>query len=185
MVYILLGDGFEEIEAIVPLDLLRRADIGVATVSLTDDLLVRGGHGVAVKADITLEQVDFETLEMLVLPGGGGGVDSIANTPAAMDLIKRTWDKGKKLAAICAAPSLLASLNILDGKQFVCHPTVYDKTEKSGGKLQPELPAVSDHNLITSKAAGTSFEFGLELIAALRNREESEKMRHAIIYDYR
>jgi 4-methyl-5(b-hydroxyethyl)-thiazole monophosphate biosynthesis len=185
MVYILLGDGFEEIEAITPLDLLRRADIEVATVSLTDDLLVRGGHGVTVKADITLEQLNFEALEMLVLPGGGGGVALIANTPAAMDLIKRTWDDGKKLAAICAAPSLLASLNILNGKQFVCHPTVYDKVETSGGKLQTELPAISDNNLITSKAAGTSFEFGLELITALRNRETSEELRHAIIYDKR
>ena len=182
MVYLLLGDGFEEIEAIAPLDLLRRADIGAVTVSLTNDLLVRGGHGIIVQADMTLEQINFKSLEMLVLPGGGGGVASIANTPAAMDLIKRTWDEGKMLAAICAAPSLLATLNILGGKRIACHPTVYDTVEAAGGKLQLELPTTNEHNLITGKAAGTSIEFGLELIAALRGHEASEEMRRAIYY---
>ena len=185
MVYILLGEGFEEIEAIAPLDLLRRAEIEATTVSLTNDLLVRGGHSLTVQADINLEQVDFESLEMLVLPGGGGGVASIANTPAAMDLIKRAWDGKKILAAICAAPSLLATLDILDGKNVVCHPTVNDKVEAAGGKQKPELPVISDANLITGKAAGTSVEFGLELITALRGSDVSEEMSRAIFYQNR
>ena len=182
MVYILLGDGFEEIEALAPLDLLRRADVEAITVSLTSDILVRGGHGVAVQADITLEQIDFESMEMLVLPGGGGGVASIANNPLAMDLIKRTWEAGKQLAAICAAPSLLAALDIIDGIRVVCHPTVSGKVEAAGGVLQPGLSVSCDGKLTTGKAAGASIEFGLELIAGLRSREASESMRHAIFY---
>jgi len=184
MVYVLLGEGFEEIEAIAPLDILRRADIEVATVSLTDNLLVTGGHGIAVQADIRLEQMDaksFESMDMLVLPGGGGGVASIANNPAAMDLVKRAWEAGKMLAAICAAPSLLASLDILDGRQVVCHPTVADVVGASGGKIQPDLSVACDHNLITGKAAGASLEFGLELVAALRGREVSNKLHRAIM----
>ena len=181
MVYILLGEGFEEIETIVPLDLLRRA-VEAVLVSLTDDLSVSGGHGVVVQADMTLDQIDFESMEMLVLPGGGGGVASIAKTGAAMDLIRRAWEADKLLAAICAAPSLLASLDIIDAKRVVCHPTVSDKVEAAGGVLQPGLPATVDGNLITGKAVGASFEFALELIAALRGREISEEMRRAIFY---
>jgi len=182
MVYILLGDGFEVIEALAPLDLLRRAEVEVVTVSLTNDLLVRGGLGVVVQADITLGQIDFESMEMLVLPGGGGGVASIANSPAAMNIIKRTWKEDKLLAAICAAPSLLAALDIINGRRIVCHPSVSDKVEAAGGKLQSGLSVACDGKLITGKAAGASIEFGLELIAGLHGREASESMRRAIFY---
>ena len=182
MVYILFGEGFEEVESVAPLKLLRRADIDAASVSLSSDMLVSGGHGLVVKTDITLEQVDFESLEMLVLPGGGGGVASIADSPAAMSLIRRTWEAGKLLAAICAAPSLLAAFDILDGKRVVCHPTVSDKVEAAGGILQPGQKVVRDENLITGMAVGASIEFGLELVAALRSREVSEDMRSGIFY---
>ena len=182
MVYILLGEGFEEIEALGPLDLLRRAEIEVSTVSLTGELPVKGGHGIIVHADITLEQTDFEKMEMLVLPGGGGGVASIEKNPAAIDMIRRSWEAGKMLAAICAAPSLLAGLNILEGTKIVCHPSVAGEITAAGGNLQPELSVVRDRNLITGKAAGASIDFGLEIIAALRNREDAEQIRRAIFY---
>jgi len=182
MVYILLGGGFEEIEAVAPVDILRRADIEALTVSLTDDLLVQGGHRIAVQADITLNDVVFEDLEMLVLPGGGGGVESIAGSPAAMDLILRVWNAEKKLAAICAAPALLARLDILSGLTVVSHPVVYEEVKAAGGNLQLELPDVTDGNLTTGKAAGTAIDFGLELVAALRGREAADKMRNAIFY---
>jgi len=179
----LLGSGFEEIEAMAPLDILRRAKVDTATVSLTNDLCVRGGQNVGIQADITLEQVDLGALEMLVLPGGGGGVASISKTPAAMDLIRRTWEAGKAIAAICAAPSLLAALDILDGRRVVCHPSVNGKIEAAGGRIQPELPVACDDNLITGKAAGASIEFGLELVANLRGWEASEELRRAIFYN--
>ena len=182
MVFILLGDGFEEIEALAPLDLLRRADIEVATVSLMGDLIVRGGHNLTVKADITLEQVDIEALEMLVLPGGGEGVASIADSKVAMRLIKRIWEEGKLIGAICAAPSLLAVLNIINGMNVACHPTVAGRIIAVGGKIQPEFAVNRDRNLITGKAVGASMEFGLELVAALRGHEESDNLRRAIYY---
>jgi len=182
MVYILLGEGFEEIEAVAPVDILRRADIEAFTVSLTDDLLVRGGHGIAVMADITFNEVVFEDLEMLVLPGGVGGVESIAGSPAAMDLILRVWNAEKKLAAICAAPALLARLDILNGLTVVSHPVVNEEVKASGGNLQPGLSVVTDGHLTTGKAAGKAIDFGLELVAVLRGCEAADKMRNTIFY---
>ena len=182
MVYILLGEGFEEVEAVAPVDILRRADIEAFTVSLTDHLLVRGGHGITVQADITLNEVVFEDIEMLVLPGGGGGVESISGSAAAIDLILRVWNAGVKLAAICAAPALLARLDILNGLTVVSHPVVYEEVKAAGGNLRSELPVVTDGNLTTGKAAGTAIDFGLELVAVLRGCEVADKMRHAIFY---
>jgi len=178
----ILADGFEEIEAVAPLDIIRRADIEILTVSLTNDLLVRGGHDIYVQADITLDKIDFDALDMLVLPGGLGGVEAIGGNRAAMDLISRVWKANKKLAAICAAPSLLAKLGILDGKSVVSHPGVSDKIEAAGGRLHPELPVVSDKNLVTGKAAGASIDFGLELVAVLRDRKTADELRRAIFY---
>ena len=181
MVYIILADGFEEMEALAPVDLLRRVDIDVATVSLTDDLMVQGGHGISVKADVTLEQVDFEVLEMLVLPGGMGGVNTIAETPAAMELIQKVWNTEKKLAAICAAPKLLAALGIINGLSVVCHPSVNNEIMNAGGRVLFNKQATCDKNLITGKAAGSSIEFALELVAAMCDRETSDKLRYALV----
>jgi len=177
MVYMLLADGFEEIEAIAPLDILRRAEIEAGTVSLTSDLYVRGGHDIIVKADIALEQIDFASMEVLVLPGGGVGVDTISGNPEAMDLIMQTWIAGKKIAAICAAPALLATLNILDGRDVICHPSVTDEVAAAGGKVQEGHMVVFDHNLVTGIAAGASIDFGLGLVSALRGKEASELLR--------
>ena len=180
MVYMLLAEGFEETEAIAPLDILRRAGIEVSTVSLTSDLLVAGGQGITVKADITLGQIDFDAMEMLILPGGGGGVRTMADTPAVMDLIARSWKEDKKIAAICAAPSLLAKLGLLDGWSVVCHPSVSDAVSAVGGMLQPGVPATRDRKLVTGKAAGYAIDFGIELVAFLQDREKAEKLRHAV-----
>jgi len=180
MVYVLLAEGFEEIEAITPIDLLRRVDVEVKAVSLTDNLIVEGGHGIIVTADITLEQVDFEDLDMLVLPGGLGGVKSISETPAAMDLILKVWNAEKLLAAICAAPTLLAKLDIIKGIKVVCHPSVGSEIMNAGGSLLHNKQVTYDRNLITGKAAGSSTEFALELIAIMRDSETSEQIRRAI-----
>ena len=180
MVYVLLGEGFEEIEAITPIDLLRRVDVDVKSVSLTSDLMVQGGHGISVKADITLEQVDFADLEMLILPGGLGGVAAIIETPAAIDLILKVWSAKKKLAAICAAPKILAQLDIFDGLSVVCHPSVRNIITEAGGIVMPDLQVTCDKNLVTGKAAGSSIEFALELIAVMRDRETSDQIRQAI-----
>jgi len=180
VVYVLLAKGFEEIEALAPVDLLRRVDVEVATVSLTNDLMVQGGHDIFVKADINLEQVDFEALEMLVVPGGLGGVSSIESTPAAMDLILKVWKAEKLLAAICAAPRLLAKLDIIKGLSVVCHPSVSNEIMNAGGRLLHNKQATTDGNLTTGKAAGASIEFALELVEIMRDTDTATTLRHAI-----
>ena len=182
MVYLLLADGFEEVEAISPIDILRRADISITTVSLIDDLLVKGGHDIYVKADISISQVDLADMDMLVLPGGGVGVATLAKSQPAMDLIQKAWEAGKIVAAICAAPTLLSKLGFLKDRSLVCHPTVADEIKASGGNLLAGLCSARDGNLITGMAAGTSIDFGLELVAALRGSEAASALRNSIYY---
>jgi len=181
MVYILLGEGFEEIEATTPIDLLRRVDIEVTTVSLTDELPVTGGHGISIKADVVLDEIDFDALEMLVLPGGLGGVNSIAGSSAAMDLIRKVWKAGKKLAAICAAPTLLAKLDIIKGLRVVCHPSVSTEIINAGGRLLHNKQSAIDGNLITGKAAGSSIAFALEMITIIKDRDTAEQLYHTLV----
>ena len=119
MVYILLGTGFEELEALAPLDLLRRAGVDVMTVGI-NGTTVYGGHNVGFAADITLDEMDLTTLDMIVLPGGLGGVSSIRASKAAMDAIAFAWENEKFVAAICAGPTVLADLHITDGKNTTC-----------------------------------------------------------------
>ena len=121
MVYILLAEGFEESEALIPADLMRRAGLEVRLVGL-DALQVTGGHGITVTADVTLDQVDTDQMQLLMLPGGLGGVESILMNLFALGLIQRAWDQGCYLAAICAAPTILAHLGIVDRRKAVCYP---------------------------------------------------------------
>ena len=121
MVYILLGTGFEETEAIAPLDLLRRAGIPVMTVGLNGKI-VYGGHGIGVEADISLGEMDLTAMDMIVLPGGLGGVASIRASQKALDAIRFAWDNDKYVAAICAGPTVLADLGLVSGKKATCYP---------------------------------------------------------------
>ena len=121
MVYILLGTGFEEAEALVPADLLRRAGIETALVGV-DGMTVTGGHGIQVAADLSLADVDLERAKMLLLPGGLGGVEVIQNSIPALGLIQGAYDRGIWLSAICAAPTILAGMGLLDRRKAVCYP---------------------------------------------------------------
>ena len=121
MVYVLLGTGFEEVEAITPIDLMRRAGIPVLTVGVTGKT-VYGGHNIGIEADIELSQMDLTNLEMIVLPGGLGGVASIRASEQAMQAIRFAWENGCYTAAICAGPTVLADLGITNGKNAVCYP---------------------------------------------------------------
>ena len=172
MVYILLGEGFEEAEAILPADLLRRAGVEVSLVGL-EGPVVTGSHGIAVTADVTLEQVDAEAMEMLVLPGGLGGVASIQ-----MDLLAS--DRGCWLGAICAAPSILAHMGILDRRKATCHPCVLD--EMGSAAVRRDEQVVVDGRIVTAQAAGAAFPFGLKLVEVLRGREAAEQVRDAVLY---
>ena len=168
MVYMLLGTGFEETEAIVPLDLMRRAGIEVLTVGINGKI-VAGAHNIPVKADIELGQMDLTDMEMIVLPGGLGGVTSVRASKQAMNALAFAWENEKFVAAICAGPTVLADLGITDGKQTTCYPgceSGMGKAVSLSGKA-----SVQDGRVITGTSAGCAIPFGLALIEALKGPE--------------
>ena len=179
MVYVLLGEGFEESEAIVPVDLLRRAGAEVALVGLGGSQ-VRSSHGIVVQADAGLDQVDLEAMEMLVLPGGLGGVDTILKTPAALELVQEAGERGCWIGAICAAPSILAHMGLLDRRHAACNPCVWD--DMGSAAVDRQAQVVADGRIITAQAAGAAFLFGLTLVAALKGPEAAEKVRGGVLY---
>ena len=178
MVYVLLGTGFEETEAIAPIDLLRRAGIEVITVGLNGKT-VYGSHKIGVVADITAEEMDLAAMDMVVLPGGLGGVASIRASQAAMDAIRYANENRKFIAAICAAPTILAQLGITDGKPAVCYPGC--EAEMGGATMVSDAPCVRDDLVITGASAGCAIAFGLALIEALKGTEEAKRIETQIV----
>lgn len=177
MVYIVLGEGFEEIEAVVPGDLLRRAGVPVCYAGI-GGTSVRGSHGIVVEADCTVEQMDLLELQMIVLPGGLGGVRSIRGSRAAMDAVQFAAENGKFVAAICAAPTILAELHLTDGKQAVCYPGMED--QMGDALVTTEKPAVQDGKIITGASAGCAVPFAKLLICAMAGEGAAEKVISAI-----
>ena len=178
MVYVMLGTGFEEIEALAPVDLLRRAGVGVMTVGINGKTVV-GGHGIGVEADITLEEMDLTDLEMIVLPGGLGGVASIKASQPALDAVRFAWENGKLVAAICAAPTVLAMLHITDGKKATCYPGCEE--QMGSAVMVANAAAVVDGNVITGTSAGCAVPFALELITALRGLETAQEIARQVV----
>ena len=178
MVYMLLGTGFEETEAIAPLDLLRRAGIEVLTVGLNGKT-VYGGHNIGIEADITIDEMDLTDLEMIVLPGGLGGVASIRVCQAAMDAIAFAKENNKYTAAICAGPTVLADLGITDGKCTTCYPGC--ESGMGSAKVDAAVPCVQDGKVITGASAGCAIPFGLALIAALKGPEAANTIKQQIV----
>ena len=179
MVIMLLGAGFEESEATVPLDLLRRAGVEVSTAALAGTQ-VTGGHGITVTADLPLSQVDGEKVEMVILPGGLGGVAAISQSEQALKLIGQVYRAGGYVAAICAGPTVLASLGITDGRRAVCYPGM--EGEMGQACMQPGATVAVDGNVVTGLAAGAAFDFGLKLVELLRGAAAAEEVRHAVHY---
>ena len=178
MVYIILGAGFEESEAIVPCDLLRRAGVEVHFAGI-GGREITGGHGITVRADCVADKAVLAEAEMLVLPGGLGGVRSICATPAVLEAVKTVYARGGYVAAICAAPTVLAKLGLTDGKAATCYPGM--ENEMSDARMTG-APAVRDGRVITGKAAGTAFDFGLLLVETLCGAEAAQKVKAAVVY---
>ena len=178
MVYVLLGTGFEEMEAIAPIDLLRRAGIEVKTVGVTGKT-VYGSHGIGVEADILPEDMELDAMEMIVLPGGLGGVASTRASKPALDALRYGWDQGRFVAAICAGPTVLADLGITDGRNATCYPGC--EAQMGSANLQPGAAAVRDGKLITGTSAGCAIPFALELIRALRGEEKAQAIAQQIV----
>lgn len=181
MVMILLGDGFEESEALIPTDLLRRAGIETKLIGI-HSLSVTGGHGITVTADLLLSQVCVDQADMVVLPGGLDGVAAIQDSLTAQGLIQGAYDRGIYLAAICAAPTILAHMGLLDRRRAVCYPGMEDQMGSS--VVQRGTSVVTDGHIITGEAAGSAFEFGLKLVEVLRGPDWAKEVKHAIHYHY-
>ena len=180
MVYVLLGTGFEETEAITPIDLLRRAGIQVMTVGVNGSTVV-GGHGIGVVADITVDEMDLTAMDMIVLPGGLGGVHSILASETAMNAVKWAYENEKYVAAICAAPSILAKLGITDGKKAVVYPGM---EPEMGSALMQDADAVRDGKVLTGRGPGAAMDFGLMLLETLKDAETAAGVQAGMVYHH-
>ena len=178
MVYMFLGTGFEETEAIAPLDLLRRAGIAVKTVGLNGPVIT-GSHGIPVTADMEIADLDVSDAEMVILPGGLGGVASIRACAPAMEAVKKVWEAGKFTAAICAGPTVLADLGITDGKNATCYPGC--EGQMGSAVMNSNAAAVRDGRLITGASAGCAIPFGLALVEALKGQDEAQRIAKQIV----
>ncbi|MGC4019310.1 MAG: DJ-1/PfpI family protein [Muricomes sp.] len=176
---IFLADGFEEIEGLTVVDLLRRAGVDVKTVSVTGSLSIHGAHDITVKADVLFEEQDFSDMDMLVLPGGMPGTTHLQEHQGLKKLLEEQYAKEKYIAAICAAPGILGSLGFLEGRTACSYPTVEAKL--SGANVVQDPVAVDGH-IITSRGVGTAIPFSLELISKLCGSEKSEEIGKSIVF---
>ena len=178
MVYILLADGFEEAEALVPADLLRRAGIETVLVGVTG-AAVSGVQGITVQTDLALDQVDLDKAQLIFLPGGSVGVQNLGACAEVEQLVAQAVQKDLWVAAICAAPTLLARWGYLNGRKAICYPTLTGKL--TGAVLSTDNVAV-DGRFITGEVAGAAFDFGLALVKALAGAEKSEQIKNSVCY---
>jgi len=178
MVYVLLGTGFEEMEALTPVDLLRRAGVEVTTVGINGKT-VYGSHKIGVEADIELSEMDLTNLDMIVLPGGLGGVASVRASEGAMNALRYAWENEKFVAAICAGPTVLADLGITDGKNATCYPGCVDGM--GNAIVAKDKAFVVDGRLITGTSAGCAVKFALALVAILCGYDKARDISDQIV----
>ncbi len=178
MIYIFLADGFEEVEALAPLDILRRANLDTVTVGVTGEF-VTGAHNITVKADIALSDVKFENIDAVILPGGLEGTENLDKNEIVKNAVKYADDNKKLVCAICAAPSILGKMGLLKGKKATCYPGFEDTFY--GGEYVKQSVAVCD-NFITSDGMGSAYKFGFEITVALCGTEKAEEIKKQIQY---
>ncbi len=178
-VYILLAEGFEELETIAPADLLRRAGAEVKLVSVNGAAAVRGARGVTMAADLPMAELDFNAMDMVVLPGGYPGYENLGKSPEVAALLRRANDAGKWIAAICGAPSVLGGLGLLKGRSATCYPGMEETLE--GAQVLTD-PVVESENIITSRGAGTAVDFALALVARVASPEKAAEIARGIVY---
>ena len=178
MVYVHLADGFEEIEALTVVDVLRRADIAAKTVSVTGEKTVRGAHDIKVEADLLFEEADYGNCAMIVLPGGMPGTANLVKHEGLAKQLNAFAQSGKWLAAICAAPSVLGRMSLLKDKHVTSYPGYENQLI---GAIYSEERVVQDGKLITSRGPGTAIEFSLELVKLLKNEQTAAALRKSMI----
>ena len=178
MIYVHFAEGTEEIEFVTIIDLLRRSSIDAVSVSITGKTQVSGAHGVSIVTDTTFEEADYDKCDMIVLPGGMPGTLNMAAHKGLTDKIKAFDKAGKRIAAICAAPMVLADCGILTGKKAVIYPGMEDQlgdAEVSSERVQ------CDGNIITSQGPGTAMEFALEIIKTIKGPQTAEEIKKELL----
>ena len=178
-VCVFFAEGFEEIEALTVVDILRRGGIDVDMVSVTDAKSVTGSHKITVEMDKRFDEVDFEKTEMLVLPGGMPGTKGLEATEPLMKQVDAFYEKGKYIAAICAAPSIFGHRGILKGRKACSYPSF--ESHLGGAEVSREPVTVSD-NVITSRGMGTAIPFGLKLLELFSGKEAALEMKETIVF---
>lgn len=178
MIYMFLADGFEEVEALCPLDILRRAGLEVTTVGVGGKDTIAGSHGIIVQADIPDVMYRDSAPDMIILPGGMPGSTNLDESKTVDAALRVAAKKGAFLCAICAAPLVLGKRGYLEGKKAVCYPG-FEKY-LSGATVSSDETVVRDGNVITAKGMGAAFEFGLELVRALKDNETAETIKASV-----
>lgn len=183
MVYILLGQGFEAIEALAAANVLRRGEADVKLVGI-GGMTVASSHHIQVVADIAVEDVKLSAGDMVVIPGGLGGVASVEGSECAMALVRQAAaDDTMWLCAICAAPTLLARAGLIgEGDHAVCYPGMENEMTAVGVTAHMDQPAVVDGKLITGRAPGAAYDFALKLLEAVKGRDVAERVRGDMHY---
>lgn len=176
MFYIFLADGFEEVEALTPLDLMRRAKIEVQTVGVGGKYIT-GAHNITVKADLCVDEIDITGCDGVMLPGGMPGTDNLFSCKKVLECVKKCADEKKLVCAICAAPLILGRIGLLEGKTAVCFPGF--ENELKGAKIG-DVPCVTQENIITAKGAGVAVEFSRAIITYLKDSQTATKILETI-----
>lgn len=179
MIYVFLATGFEDIEAIAPVDIMRRAGLEVQTVSITGEEIVTSAHGIGIASDLLLSDVDFSSAEMLVLPGGLPGSTNLDACKPLTEAIKRHFESGGPIAAICAAPLVYGHLGLLKGRRATCYPGV--ERELAGATYTAAI-VERDGNIITGKGPAAAFEFGYTIVDFFLGEGASQPLRQGMIY---
>ena len=178
MIYMFLADGFEEVEALCPLDILRRAGLEVTTVGVGGKDMISGAHGIVVQADIPDILYRDSAPDMIILPGGMPGSTNLDESKTVDAALKVAHKKGAYLCAICAAPLVLGKRGYLEGKRAVCYPGFEELL--AGATIAEGETVVRDGNIITAKGMGVAFEFGLQLVRALKDDETAERIKASV-----
>ena len=178
MIAVLLANGFEEIEALTPVDMLRRAGLVVTTFAVGEDRLVTGSHGISVMADELIAHASAEELDALILPGGMPGTLGLDASAEVDALVRAASDKGALIGAICAAPLVLGRRGLLAGKRAVCYPGF--ENELAGATVVDE-PVVTDGKTVTAKGMGAALPFAKELVRLLVSEDASKKITDSIM----
>ena len=175
---IFLADGFEEMEAVGVIDILRRADIEVVVISIKNNLEVEGAHGIKLICDKKFDEIEFSEFNMVILPGGQPGVNNLKSFDPIKEVVNYFYSNNKYVAAICAAPMILEESGILENKKFTCYEGVQEFI-KNGIYLKQKV--VQDKNIITSNCVGSVFDFGFKLIEVLKDKDSSNCVERKII----